>query len=106
MVGWFDAVEKGDALRYGGFQDLMINKTDALTHQGDWNGDLLICTAYEDTDGNIHHHVPRNEAVRKKPQSGLLPASRLGGRHLRRAQLCRLTGQRPSLRRSDGPDHA
>lgn len=65
MVGWFDAVEKGDALRYGGYQDLMINKTDALTHQGDWNGDLLICTAYEDTDGNIHHHVPRNEAVRK-----------------------------------------
>jgi adenylosuccinate synthase len=26
MVGWFDAVEKGDALRYGGFQDVMINK--------------------------------------------------------------------------------
>src|SRR5258708_24232307 len=23
MVGWFDAVEKGDALRYGGYQDLM-----------------------------------------------------------------------------------
>ena len=65
MVGWFDAVEKGDALRYGGFQDFMINKTDALTHQGDWTGDLLICTAYEDADGNIHHHVPRNEAVRK-----------------------------------------
>ena len=32
MVGWYDAVEKGDALRYGGFQDLMINKADALTH--------------------------------------------------------------------------
>ena len=31
MVGWYDAVEKGDALRYGGFQDLMINKLDALT---------------------------------------------------------------------------
>ena len=25
MVGWYDAVEKGDALRYGGFQDVMIN---------------------------------------------------------------------------------
>jgi adenylosuccinate synthase len=48
MVGWYDAVEKGDALRYGGFQDLMINKLDALTHAGDWKGDLLICTAYED----------------------------------------------------------
>ncbi|WP_221031717.1 adenylosuccinate synthetase [Actomonas aquatica] len=65
MVGWFDAVEKGDALRYGGFQDLMINKTDALTYRGDWNGDLLICTAYEDADGKRYHHVPRNEAVRK-----------------------------------------
>ncbi len=65
MVGWFDAVEKGDALRYGGFQDLMINKTDALTHRGEWNGDLLICTAYEDADGKRYAHVPRNEAVRK-----------------------------------------
>jgi len=65
MVGWFDAVEKGDTLRYGGFQDLMINKTDALTHQGDWQGDLLICTAYEDADGKRYHHVPRNEAVRR-----------------------------------------
>jgi adenylosuccinate synthase len=43
MVGWFDAVEKGDVLRYGGFQDLMINKADALTHSGEWKGDLLIC---------------------------------------------------------------
>jgi adenylosuccinate synthase len=65
MVGWFDAVEKGDALRYGGFQDLMINKADALTHQGEWSGDLLICIAYEDTNGQRFHHVPRNEAVRK-----------------------------------------
>jgi adenylosuccinate synthase len=65
MVGWFDAVEKGDALRYGGFQDLMINKADALTHQGEWCGDLLICTAYEDAAGRRHAHVPRNEAVRK-----------------------------------------
>ncbi len=65
MVGWFDAVEKGDALRYGGFQDLMINKTDALTHQGDWQGDLLICKAYEDVEGKRYHHVPRNEAVRR-----------------------------------------
>lgn len=65
MVGWFDAVEKGDALRYGGFQDLMINKTDALTHEGDWQGDLLICTAYVDANGKRYAHVPRNEAVRK-----------------------------------------
>jgi adenylosuccinate synthase len=65
MVGWYDAVEKGDALRYGGFQDVMINKLDALTWGGDWNGDLRICTAYEDAQGRRHTHVPRNEAVRK-----------------------------------------
>jgi adenylosuccinate synthase len=65
MVGWFDAVEKGDALRYGGFQDLMINKSDALTHRGAWQGDLLICTAYEDPSGQRFVHVPRNEAVRR-----------------------------------------
>lgn len=65
MVGWYDAVEKGDALRYGGFQDIMINKADALTHSGDWQGDLLICTAYEDESGKHYPHVPRNEAVRK-----------------------------------------
>ncbi len=65
MVGWYDAVEKGDALRYGGFQDLMINKADALSHQGDWQGDLLICIAYEDADGKCYPHVPRNEAIRR-----------------------------------------
>jgi len=66
MVGWYDAVEKGDALRYGGYQDIMINKLDALTHQGEWQGDLLICVAYEDAQGRRYHHVPRNEAVRRK----------------------------------------
>jgi adenylosuccinate synthase len=65
MVGWYDAVEKGDALRYGGFQDLMINKLDALTWSGEWKGDLLICTGYEYQDGKSCPHVPRNEAVRK-----------------------------------------
>lgn len=65
MVGWYDAVEKGDTLRYGGFDDLMINKIDALTHAGDWKGNLKICIAYEDTEGNRLHRVPRNEADRK-----------------------------------------
>jgi adenylosuccinate synthase len=65
MVGWFDAVEKGDALRYGGYQDLMLNKSDALTHSGEWQGELLICVAYEDPHGKRYEHVPRNEAVRK-----------------------------------------
>lgn len=61
MVGWYDAVEKGDALRYGGFQDVMINKIDALSGADE----LLICTAYEDAAGRRHGHVPRNEALRK-----------------------------------------
>ncbi len=61
MVGWYDAVEKGDALRYGGFQDLMINKIDALTGAAE----LFICTAYEDATGKRYGHVPRNEALRK-----------------------------------------
>jgi adenylosuccinate synthase len=61
MVGWYDAVEKGDALRYGGFQDLMINKIDALTGAAE----LLICTAYADDNGRRYGHVPRNEAVRR-----------------------------------------
>jgi adenylosuccinate synthase len=65
MVGWFDAVEKGDVLRYGGFQDLMINKSDALSHSGEWRGDLKICVAYEDAQGKRYVHVPRNEALRK-----------------------------------------
>jgi adenylosuccinate synthase len=65
MVGWYDAVEKGDVLRYGGFQDVMLNKLDALTHGGAWQGELQICVAYESADGHRFHHVPRNEAVRK-----------------------------------------
>jgi adenylosuccinate synthase len=75
MVGWYDAVEKGDALRYGGFQDLMINKLDALTWSGEWKGDLKICTAYETADGKKCLHVPRNEAIRKslKPVYEIYP---------------------------------
>ncbi len=65
MVGWCDAVEKGDALRYGGFQDLVLNKLDALTQSSDWQGGLRICTAYTDPDGRILHHVPRDDAYRR-----------------------------------------
>ena len=65
MVGWYDAVEKGDALRYGGYQDLVLNKLDALSHSDNWQGDLQICTAYEDESGNTLHHVPRNSKVHK-----------------------------------------
>ncbi len=65
MVGWYDAVEKGDALRYGGYQDLALNKLDALSHSDDWQGDLQICTAYSDPEGKILHHVPRNDIYRR-----------------------------------------
>ncbi len=69
MVGWCDAVEKGDALRYGGFHDLMINKLDALTYSGDWQGgELLICTGYRDKRGATHCGVPRMDAERKELQ--------------------------------------
>ena len=65
MVGWYDAVEKGDAIRYGGCQDIVINKLDALTYGGDWvpGGELLICTAYRSPDGSPVRHVPRDIAT-------------------------------------------
>jgi adenylosuccinate synthase len=67
MVGWFDAVEKGDALRYGGYQDLALNKLDALSYQGPWQeGELLICTGYEAPDGGRMVHVPRNDSLRRQ----------------------------------------
>lgn len=65
MVGWYDAVEKGDALRYGGYQDLVLNKLDALSHSDDWQGDLQICARYRDPDGNILYHVPRDDTYRR-----------------------------------------
>jgi len=65
MVGWFDAVEKGSALRYGGYQDLVINKIDALTRADDWQGNLKICIAYEDENGKRYFQVPRNDELRK-----------------------------------------
>jgi len=66
MVGWYDAVEKADTLRYGGYDDLMINKIDALGHGDGWNGNLKICVAYEDESGNRYQRVPRNDVLRKR----------------------------------------
>lgn len=65
MVGWYDAVEKADTLRYGGYDDLMINKIDALGHDFNWKGNLKICVAYEDENGNRVNRVPRNETFRR-----------------------------------------
>lgn len=62
MVGWFDAVEKGDAIRYGGCHDLMINKLDPLSYDpaSGWDGGALeICVGYRAPDGEILKHVPR-----------------------------------------------
>lgn len=76
MVGWFDAVEKGDCLRYGGYQDLVINKLDALTYSDLWQGgELLICVAYQDAQGKRYQAVPRNDQLRAelKPVYRQLP---------------------------------
>ena len=62
MVGWFDAVEKGCSLRYCGFEELVINKLDALTlDENTAESDLKICVAYRSSDGNIIKDVPRSE---------------------------------------------
>ncbi|KAF0093609.1 MAG: adenylosuccinate synthase [Puniceicoccaceae bacterium 5H] len=71
MVGWFDAVEKGDAIRYAGCTDLAINKLDALSYDagGAWNGgELLICTGYKAPDGTRLKHVPRDFELHKQLQ--------------------------------------
>jgi adenylosuccinate synthase len=76
MVGWFDAVEKGDALRYGGFHDLALNKLDALTYQGGWrDGELLVCTGYQTPEGQPVAGVPRDDRVRRtlRPVYAKLP---------------------------------
>ena len=76
MVGWFDAVEKGDALRYGGYQDLALNKLDALSYTGDWtDGELAICVAYQAPDGSRVTHVPRDDTFRRtlRPVYKFLP---------------------------------
>ncbi|WP_309384034.1 adenylosuccinate synthetase [Cerasicoccus frondis] len=63
MVGWFDAVEKGDCLRFGGYQDLVINKLDALTQPD--GGSLKVCVAYQDSEGKVVNYVPREDSYRK-----------------------------------------
>jgi adenylosuccinate synthase len=65
MVGWFDAVEKGNALRYCGFDELVINKLDALSMENGELSDLKICVAYKTTDGKVIRNVPRQESDRK-----------------------------------------
>ena len=65
MVGWFDSVEKGNALRYGGFDWLVINKLDALSYTEEDFQELKICVAYEDSSGKRITTVPRSEKIRK-----------------------------------------
>ncbi len=68
MVGWFDAVEKGDALRYGGYDDIAINKLDALSYSDEWQGgELLVCTHYRDpSTAKEYYGVPRDDALRRR----------------------------------------
>lgn len=69
MVGWCDAVEKGDALRYHGADDLMINKVDALGADSSWSGGVLrIATHYRGPDGTEYRHVPRDDSLRTRLQ--------------------------------------
>ena len=65
MVGWFDAVEKGNALRYGGFDWLVINKLDALSDLKSEFDELKICVAYENESGDKITNIPRSEKIRK-----------------------------------------
>ncbi len=65
MVGWFDSVEKGNALRYGGFDELVINKLDALSMDQGWEEKLKICTAYRFPNGELTTSVPRSEEIRQ-----------------------------------------
>ena len=54
----------------------MLNKLDALSPHGTWQGgDLLLCTGYRDADGQTVMGVPRNDAVRRalKPIYATLP---------------------------------
>jgi adenylosuccinate synthase len=79
MVGWCDCVEKADALRHGGYQDIVINKLDALSPHDVWTGDTLrVCTGYRDGTGALYRSVPRNDAVRRalRPVYSELPGWR------------------------------
>ena len=75
MVGWFDAVEKGNALRFGGFDWLVINKLDALSRTREDFDHLKICVAYQDVDGNRTTTVPRTESqsLNLKPVYEIFP---------------------------------
>ncbi len=66
MVGWFDAVEAGWALTHAGANELILNKLDVLNRQGDWQGPLKICAAYEDSNGSQTYSLPTSDDVREK----------------------------------------
>ena len=73
-------MEKGDALRYGGYDDIAINKLDALSYSGGWTegGELLVCVSYRGPDGRIYRGVPRDDSVRRtrRPVYAQLPGWR------------------------------
>ena len=64
MVGWFDAVEKGNALRYGGFDQLVINKLDALTLDPSVPPERRFAPG-TNLLTEVFHTVPRNEELRR-----------------------------------------
>jgi adenylosuccinate synthase len=93
MVGWYDAVEKGDALRYGGFQDLMINKLDASRGRATGGATCGICTAYETPTAGASARAEQ----RGRPQGAearLQSYPGMGRGHLRRPPLRRPARER------------
>jgi len=58
LVSWPCAVHMGDALRWHGAHDIVINKLDQLTLSGDWQGPLKICIGYRTPDGTELNHLP------------------------------------------------
>lgn len=66
MIAWFDAVEVGHVLRRGGFNDLVINKLDALSEDATWNGESLkICVGYRTPGEQELHFMPTSDARRR-----------------------------------------
>ena len=77
MVGWLDAVEKGNALRYGGFDQIVIDKLDAPSI-GELNDEqmLRICTGYKMITGEKIYKFQEENPHRRnlEPIYELLPS--------------------------------
>ncbi len=98
MVGWFDAVEKGDALRFGGYEDLVLNKLDALTDDSGEAGQLRVCTPLPRRLRQDLLRSPPRRPCAPLPGAGLCRAAHLERRHFRRALVRAAPRRGPALR--------